>query len=37
MHLTELVVDAGVVENPLRSGGLSGVDVRHDADISSFF
>src|SRR5262249_29638458 len=37
MHLTDFVVDTGVIENPLRCGGLAGIDVRHDADISSFF
>ena len=37
MHLTDLVVDAGVVQDPLRRGGLAGIDVRHDADVSCFF
>ena len=34
MHFTDLVRDTGVIEDPLRSGGLAGIDVRHDADIS---
>ena len=37
MHLTDLVVDTGVIENPLRSCGLAGIDMGHDADIACFF
>ena len=33
MGLADLVVDAGVEEDPLRGGGLPGVDVGHDADV----
>ena len=36
VHFTDLVVDPGVIENPLRRGRLAGIDVRHDADISCF-
>jgi hypothetical protein len=36
MHLTQLVVDTGVIQYPLRSGGLAGVNVSHDADVSRF-
>jgi hypothetical protein len=28
---------AGVVEDPFRGGRLTGIDVRHDADIAHFF
>ena len=34
MGLTDLVVDAGVVEDALGGSGLAGVDVSHDADVS---
>jgi hypothetical protein len=34
MHFTDLIVDAGVVEDPLRSRGLTGIDVSHDTDIA---
>ena len=34
VHLTDLVVDPGVVQDPLGGGGLAGVDVRHDADVA---
>src|SRR5690606_14461355 len=34
MSLTELVVDPGVEQDPLGGGGLTGVDVGHDADVS---
>jgi len=34
MHLADLVVDAGVVQDPLGGGGLPGVNVRHDADVA---
>ena len=37
MHLTDLIVDAGVVENALGRRRLTGIDVRHDADIASPF
>ena len=34
VHLADLMGDAGVVQNALGGGGLAGIDVRHDADIS---
>ena len=34
MRLTELVGAAGVEQDTLRRGGLAGVDVRHDTDVS---
>ena len=34
VHLTDLVADAGVVENALGRRRLAGVDVRHDADVA---
>ena len=34
MGLTDLIVDAGVVQDALGGGGLAGVDVGHDADVS---
>ena len=34
VHLTDLVADTGVVEDALRRRRLSGVDVRHDADVA---
>ena len=34
MHLTDLVGDAGVVEDALGGGGLAGINVGHDADVS---
>src|SRR5215216_904088 len=34
MHLAHLVALAGVVEDTLRGRGLSGVDMRHDAEIA---
>ena len=37
VHLTELVRDARIIEDALRSRGLTGIDMRHDADISSLF
>ena len=37
VHLADLVVDAGVVEDPLRNGRLAGIDVRHDADVARAF
>jgi hypothetical protein len=33
VDLTDLVVDAGVEEDALGRSGLTGIDVRHDADI----
>ncbi len=36
MHFTDLIIDAGVVEDPLRSRGLTGINVSHDADIAGF-
>ena len=35
--LTDLMVDTGVEQNTLGSGCLTGIDVRHDTDISGFF
>ena len=37
VDLTDLVGLAGVVENALGSGGLTGIDVGHDADVSQVF
>src|SRR5208282_2666469 len=37
VHLADLVVDAGVEEHALGSGGLAGIDVGHDADIAHPF
>ncbi len=34
VHLTNLVGQSGVVQDTFRRGGLAGIDVRHDADIS---
>ena len=34
MGLTDLVVDAGVVEDTLGGGGLTGIDMGHDTDVS---
>ena len=34
VHLTDLVVLAGVIEDPLRRGGLARVDVGHDPDVA---
>jgi len=34
VHLTDLVGDAGVEQDPLSSGGLTGINVSHDADIA---
>ncbi len=36
VDFTNLVRDPGVEQNPFRSGGLTGIDVRHDADIPRF-
>src|SRR5437773_6011279 len=37
VHLAHLVRDPRVIEDPLRSGSLPGIDVGHDADVPSFF
>ena len=37
VHLAELVVLAGVVQDALRRGGLAAVDVGHDADVAVLF
>jgi hypothetical protein len=34
VNLTQFVGDAGVVQNPLRSGGFAGIDMGHDPDIA---
>ena len=34
VRLADLVVDAGVEQDPLGRRGLTGVDVRHDADVA---
>ena len=34
MHLADLVVDAGVIQDPLRGGRLARIDMCHDADIT---
>ena len=36
MHFTDLVCTTGVVEDALRGSGLTGIDVSHDADVSTF-
>ena len=36
MNLTELVAAASVIENPLRRGGFSGINMRDDPDITNF-
>src|SRR5581483_628706 len=36
VHFADLVGPPGVIENALRSGGFTGIDVRHDADIAHF-
>ena len=36
MDFADLVGPAGVIEDALGRGGLTGIDVRHDADISHF-
>src|SRR6185369_4783014 len=33
MHLADLVRDARVIKDTFRGGGLTGIDVGHDADI----
>jgi len=33
VHFADLVVDAGVVQDPLGGGGLARVDVGHDPDV----
>jgi hypothetical protein len=37
MYLADLVIYARVEENALRGRRLAGVNMRHDADIASFF
>src|SRR6478609_4320052 len=37
VHLADLVVDAGVVEDPFGNGRLAGIDVGHDADVARAF
>jgi len=37
MHFADLVVDAGVEEDPLGGGGFAGIDMGHDADIAHPF
>jgi hypothetical protein len=37
MHLTNLVRDARVIKHTFRGGGLTGIDVGHDADIPGQF
>jgi hypothetical protein len=34
VHFTDFVVDPGVEQDALRRSGLTGINVRHDADIS---
>src|SRR5664279_4956511 len=34
VHLADLMALAGVIEDPLRSRGFPGIDVRHDAEIA---
>ena len=36
VHFTDLVIDPGVIKNPLSGGGFARIDVRHDADIAGF-
>jgi hypothetical protein len=36
VHLANFVRDTRVVKDTLRGGGLTGIDVRHDADIPEF-
>ena len=37
MHLTDFVSQTGIEEDTLRSSGLTGIDVSHDADVTSIF
>ena len=37
VNFTDLVVLAGVIEDPLGCGGLARVDMGHDADIAGLF
>ena len=37
VHLADLVGQAGVEEDTLRSGGFTGIDVGHDADVAGIF
>ncbi len=34
VHFTDLIVDTGVIQYALRSGGFAGIDVSHDADVA---
>jgi hypothetical protein len=36
MDFADLVGDPGVEQDPFRGGGLTGIDVRHDADVARF-
>ena len=36
MHFADLVVNPGVVKNPLGGGRFPRVDVRHDPDVAGF-
>jgi hypothetical protein len=36
MHLTDLVIDPGVIQDPLSGGCFAGIDVCHNADIARF-
>ena len=37
MRLAELIIDARIEQDPFGRGGLTGIDMRHYADISGFF
>jgi hypothetical protein len=37
VHLANLVIDAGVIEHSFGRSGLTGIDMRHDADIAHPF
>ncbi len=37
MHLADFMRQAGVEQNALRSGGLAGINVSHNADIARIF
>jgi hypothetical protein len=37
MHFTDLVCLTGSIENPLGNGGLTGIDVGDNADITGVF
>jgi hypothetical protein len=36
MDFTDLVVDPGIIEDPLGGRGFTGVDMSHDPDITDF-